>query len=195
MRTLIDTLDSLARGIRAGSLAVLLIATVVATLTWAVRSRRLDPFGRIARFVRQVVDPALAPVERRLGRSGVAAANMPFMAVLVLLMIMAGAVFIVGGVRDALVSASVATSRGPAGLLALAVRWSFGVLQLALLVRVITSWVGGTYSTIGRLAARLTEWFLAPLRRLLPPMGGFDISPILAWFLLGLVERAFLTLL
>ena len=195
MRTLIDILDALASGIRAGSVAVLLIATVVATLAWAVRSRRLDPFGRIARFVRQVVDPILAPVERRLGRSGIGAANMPFMAVLVLLMIMAGAVFIVGGVRDALVSAYLATSRGPTGLLALAVRWTFGVLQLALLVRVITSWVGGTYSTIGRIAARLTEWFLAPLRRLLPPMGGLDISPILAWFLLGLVERAFFTLL
>ena len=195
MRTLIEILDALVRGIRAGSLFVLLIATAVATLAWAVRSRRIDPFGRIARFVRQVVDPVLAPVERRLGRSGVAAANMPFMAVLVLLIIMAGAVFIVGGVRDALVSAYVATSRGPAGLLSLAVRWTFGMLQLALLVRVITSWVGGTHSTIGRIAAQLTEWFLAPLRRLLPAMGGLDISPIVAWFLLGLIERAVFTLL
>lgn len=195
MRTLIDILDALVGGIRAGSVAVLLIAAVVATLAWAVRSRRLDPFGGIARFVRKVVDPVLAPVERRLGRTGVTAANMPFMAVLVLLMIMAGAVFIVGGVRDALVSAYVATSRGPSGLLTLAVRWTFGVLQIALLVRVITSWVGGTYSTLGRIAARLTDWFLDPLRRLLPPMGGIDISPILAWFLLGLVERAFFTLL
>ena len=195
MRPLIDILDSLAVGIRTGSLAVLLLATVIATLAWAERSRRLDPFGSVARFVRKVVDPLLAPVERRLGRTGVAAANMPFLAVLVLLMVMAGAVFIVGGVRDALASAHVATSRGPSGLLALAVRWTFGVLQLALLVRVITSWVGGTYSTVGRLAVRLTEWFLAPLRRVLPPMGGFDISPILAWFLLGLVQRAFFTLL
>ena len=195
MRTLIEILDALVRGIRAGSLFVLLIATAVATLAWAVRSRRIDPFGRIARFVRQVVDPVLAPVERRLGRSGVAAANMPFMAVLVLLIIMAGAVFIVGGVRDALVSAYVATSGGPAGLLSLALRWTFGVLQLALLVRVITSWVGGTHSTIGRIAAQLTEWFLAPLRRLLPAMGGLDISPIVAWFLLGLIERAVFTLL
>jgi len=195
MRTLIGILDALAGGIRAGSAAVLLIAAVIATLTWAVRTRRIDPFGGIARFVRKRVDPVLAPVERRLGRTGVAAANMPFMAVLVLLMIMAGAVFIVGGLRDVLVSAYVATSRGPSGLLSLAVRWTFGVLQLALLVRVITSWVGGTYSALGRLAVRLTDWFLVPLRRMLPPMGGLDISPILAWFLLGLVQSAFFTLL
>jgi YggT family protein len=195
MRTLIGILDALAGGIRAGSAAVLLIAAVIATLTWAVRTRRIDPFGGIARFVRKRVDPVLAPVERRLGRTGVAAANMPFMAVLVLLMIMAGAVFIVGGLRDVLVSAYVATSRGPSGLLSLAVRWTFGVLQLALLVRVITSWVGGTYSALGRLSVRLTDWFLVPLRRMLPPMGGLDISPILAWFLLGLVQSAFFTLL
>lgn len=195
MRALIGVLDAIVNGIRAGSVIVLALATLVAALAWAVRSRRLSPFGSVARFVRTAVDPVLVPVERHLARTGVTAANIPWVAVLVLLMVMAGAVFIVGGVRDALVSAYVATSRGPSGLLGLLVRWTFGVLQAALLVRVITSWIGGSYSRTGRLAARLTDWFLEPLRRLLPPMGGIDISPILAWFLLSLVQRAFLTFL
>lgn len=188
-------LDAIVNGLRAGSALVLLLATLAAALAWAVRTRRLNPFGNAARFVRSTIDPVLAPVERRLARTGVAAANMPWVAVLVLLMMMAGAVFIVGGVRDALVSAYIATSVGPTGLVGLLVRWTFGALQAAILVRVITSWVGGSYSRVGRLAARLTDWFLEPLRRLLPPMGGIDISPILAWFLLSLVQRAFLTLL
>ncbi len=195
MRALIEMLDAIMNGIRAGSAIVLLLATLAAALAWAVRSRRLSPFGSIARFVGATVDPLLAPVERHLARTGVAAANLPWVAVLVLLMVMAGAVFIVGGVRDALVTAYVATSHGLSGLLGLLVRWTFGVLQAALLVRVISSWIGGSYSRIGRLAAQLTDWFLEPLRRLLPAMSGIDISPILAWFLLSLLQRALLTFL
>lgn len=195
MRPVIDLLDSIVPWLRSVAVVLLVVALVLATLAWAVRTRRIGAFSGVARFVRKVVDPMLAPVERRLGRTGVSMANMPWLAVLVLLMLLAGAVFIVDGVRDALVGAYLASARGPSGLLVLAVSWTFGVLRLALLVRVITSWVGGTYSAIGRLASRLTDWFVEPLRRLLPPMGGIDISPILAWFLLGLVQSAFLTLL
>jgi YggT family protein len=195
MRPVIDLLDLIIPWLRSAAVVALVTALVLATLAWAVRSRRIEPFGGVARFVRKVVDPLLAPVERKLGRTGVASANMPWLGVLVLLMLLAGAVFVVTGLRDALVGAYLASARGPAGLLVLAVNWTFGVLRLALLVRVITSWVGGSHSAIGRLASRLTEWFVGPLRRLLPAMGGIDISPILAWFLLGLVQGAFLTIL
>lgn len=195
MRQLIDLLDLVVAWLRSGSLVLLVIALLFATLAWAVRTRRLTPFGGVARFVRKVVDPMLAPVERRLGRTGVGTANMPWLAVLVLLMLLASVVFIVGGLRSALVSAYLANAAGAPGLLRLAVTWTFGVLQVALLVRVLTSWVGGTYSRVGRLAASLTDWFVEPLRRVLPPMGGFDLSPLLAWFLIGLVESAVLTIL
>jgi YggT family protein len=61
-------------------------------------------------------------------------------------------------------------------------------LQLALLVRVVTSWIGGTYSRVGRLAARMTDWLLRPIQRLVPPLGGvMDVSPILAYVAIALV--------
>jgi YggT family protein len=34
----------------------------------------------------------------------------------------------------------------------------------------------------------LTEWLLEPLRRVLPPLGMFDISPMVAWLLLMLAR-------
>ena len=74
-------------------------------------------------------------------------------------------------------------------ILRLAIAWSFTALQLALLVRVITSWIGGTFTWFGRLARGMTEWFLTPLRNVLPPMGGFDLSPLVAWFLISIVQR------
>ena len=55
-------------------------------------------------------------------------------------------------------------------------------------MRVLTSWLGGTFTWFGRLAFRMTEWFLTPLRNVLPPMAGFDLSPLIAWFLLSLLQ-------
>jgi hypothetical protein len=50
------------------ALAVLL--TIVCAVDWAMRTRRLSPFGPIARFFRSNVDPMIASVERRLVRAG-----------------------------------------------------------------------------------------------------------------------------
>lgn len=60
------------------------------------------------------------------------------------------------------------------------------VLQLAsflFIARAILSWFPGTPgSTLGQISdvlARLTEPVLGPIRRVLPPMGGIDLSIII----------------
>jgi YggT family protein len=65
------------------------------------------------------------------------------------------------------------------------------VLTLLILARVIISWVmpsGG-----GELVAFVysaTEPILAPIRNLLPRMGGFDLSPMIAILILQAIARA-----
>ena len=67
------------------------------------------------------------------------------------------------------------------------------VLTLLILGRVLVSWtnpMGG-----GGLTAFLyhvTEPLLAPIRRVLPPTGGIDWSPMIAILVLGILTRAFL---
>ena len=39
------------------------------------------------------------------------------------------------------------------------------------------------------LLQQLTEPLLAPARKLIPPMGGLDFSPILVFLLIGVIER------
>jgi YggT family protein len=195
MRGFIAVLDSVLTGMRNASFAVLLVCAVLAALAWMVRARRVNAFGAVARFVRRGVEPLLTPFDRRLARHGIVGANVPWWALLVVLLAMATAIFVVSFVRDAAMMAYLSANAGPRGLLQLAVRATFTTLQLALLVRVVTSWIGGTYSAIGRLAFRLTEWFLAPLRSVLPAMGGLDLSPLIAYFALSLIQGAFLTVL
>ena len=40
-----------------------------------------------------------------------------------------------------------------------------------------------------RILQQLTEPLLAPARKLIPPMGGLDFSPILVFLLIGVIER------
>lgn len=194
MSEVINVLDAGIGLLRAVFSVLVVLAAVLAALDWAVRTRRINAFGPLARFTRATVDPLVAPVERRLVRAGGTPASAPWWALLVL--VVAGALIIgaLGFVRDQFAAIQHASSRGPRGFVRLVVGWAFAVLQIAIFVRVILSWVGGTYSRIGRLAVHLTEWLIAPLRRALPTVGAFDISPLVAliglMILQGIVMRA-----
>lgn len=192
MRAVIALLDILLDVVRSGSAALLAIGAVLASLAWAVRARKVNPFGGLARFTRRAVEPILTPVDRRLARHGIIGVNVPWWALLLLLMACATILYLLGFVRDALLTTYLAANAGPRGVVTLVVRATFGALQIALLVRIVTSWIGGAYSAAGRLAFRLTEWFLGPLRRALPATGGIDLSPMLAWLLLSILQSAIL---
>ena len=68
-----------------------------------------------------------------------------------------------------------------------------GTLALTVLVlgRVLVSWVdAGGRGELSRFLIQATEPFLAPIRRVLPPMGMIDIAPMILIFVLALVLQA-----
>lgn len=64
---------------------------------------------------------------------------------------------------------------------------------------VIMSWLQLPYNIwIGRLRGFLhdtVEPVLRPIRAVLPPLGGFDLSPLIAIFALGLIEQVVISIL
>ena len=65
-----------------------------------------------------------------------------------------------------------------------AVHASIWIFIVALVFSVIMSWVAPTnHSPISEFARQLSDFFLRPLRRLLPTVEGFDFSPMLAIFI------------
>jgi YggT family protein len=40
----------------------------------------------------------------------------------------------------------------------------------------------------------MTEWLVAPIRRVLPPVGMFDLSPLVAWLALTVLRSLLLSL-
>ncbi len=72
----------------------------------------------------------------------------------------------------------------------------FTLLEFAILIRVLLSWVRvDPYHPLVRLLDQITEPILAPFRRLIPPTGGLDFSPIVAFFALEVLRRVILGLL
>ena len=72
----------------------------------------------------------------------------------------------------------------------------FRVLDLAILLRVVFSWINANpYNSVVRLVHDITEPFLAPLRRFIPPLGGFDFTPIVALFILDFLRRLIVSLI
>jgi YggT family protein len=53
---------------------------------------------------------------------------------------------------------------------------------IIVLIRVVFSFVSPfPTNPVSRFAWRVTEPILAPIRRLLPPMSGLDLSPLIVW--------------
>jgi YggT family protein len=61
---------------------------------------------------------------------------------------------------------------------------------LLILVYVVMSWVGqGAYNPVMSLLGAVAEPVLAPFRRLIPPIGGLDLSPLFALLAVEFVNR------
>lgn len=58
------------------------------------------------------------------------------------------------------------------------------LLFWVLIIRAILSWISQGHSPVERVMAQLTEPVLAPIRRVIPPIGGLDLSVLIA--ILGL---------
>ncbi len=72
----------------------------------------------------------------------------------------------------------------------------FWLLDLAILIRVLFSWINPhPDNPLVRFIYQITEPILGPLRRYIPSFGGLDITPIVALIILDLVRRAVFALL
>jgi YggT family protein len=196
METFLSAADAVIVILRTVLLSIAVVFAAICVLDWAVRTRKISPFNAIARFCRSTVDPIIAPVERSVVRAGGTPAAAPLWAL---------AVIVIGGIllltlldmiRLEVVKTILASNQGAAGIYHLLVSWTFTILKTAIVVRVISSWLPiSPYSKWVRWSYQLSEPMLAPLRRFVPVLGGLDITPILAYILLSIIESFLFTLM
>ena len=189
MEAFVSGADAVIDVLRLTLLSIAFVFGAICVLDWAVRTRKISPFNAIARFCRSTIDPLIAPIERKVVRAGGTPAAAPLWAL---------AAVVVGGIllltlldfiRLEIAQSIIDSQNGAAGIFHLLVSWTFTILKIALLVRVISSWLPvSPYSVWVRWSYFLSEPILAPMRRIVPNLGGLDITPILAYFLLNLTE-------
>lgn len=174
--------------VRAIAFIGFVVCSVVALASWALTQRTINRFSLAGRMLRRISDPIMLPVERwRLERGG-NPQNAPWwlfgFGLVGAIVLVTATQFIVGMVYDV----SVLVSSGSRGIVRLVVYLAFEAVLWALIIRVIASWFGmGRFNRWLRPAYVLTDWIITPLRRVIPPVGMFDFTPIIAWFLLRIL--------
>jgi YggT family protein len=186
-------LDTVARSIVVLALAY---ASIVALTHWAVRRRKIGPFGTWPKLVRRLSDPVLLPVERRVIRFGGSPQDAPLW--------LLGAVILGGLILLSLISwllglagsLTALASAQPRDWIRMLVGWAFTVVMASIFIRVIASWFGiSEYRRWMRPLVFLTDWIIRPIRRLIPPTGMIDFSPMLAWLALWVARGLVLGML
>lgn len=81
--------------------------------------------------------------------------------------------------------------------LAKVIHWIFLIYTILLIVRIVSSWVPRlAYHPAMRFVRFYTEPYLGLFRRLIPPIGGtLDLSPMLGFFALSIIERVIMSFL
>ena len=168
---LADPLVFLIRTLFGLYIAVVLIRFM---LQWA----RADFYNPISQFVVRVTAPVLRPLRQIIpGYGGMDLASL-----------------VLAWALKAVELALIAGLLGHGGPLLGALAWAVpALLELvidlflfAILIRVVLSWVNpDPYNPAVALLDRLTDPILRPAQRLLPPIGGIDLSPMLV--MVGLV--------
>jgi len=167
----------------------LVYAVAVALTHWAIQTRRMNPFGAWPRGVRRVSDPVLLALERRIIAAGGSPKDAPLWLVGIVIGIGLLLVSFTGWLIGTASTIVAVAEGGPRAWFRMLVSATFTVLMAAILIRVIGSWLGvGPYRKWMRPFYVLTNWLIDPIRRVLPPFGMFDFSPMVAWLVLYVVR-------
>ncbi|ASK35897.1 YggT family protein [Alloalcanivorax mobilis] len=141
---------------------------------------RADFYNPISQFVLRATNPLLAPLRRIIpGYGGLDVASLVLILILIVAKVMVLLTIQYGGLPSGIgPQLLVYTLREFASLILNFIFW-------AVLIRVILSWVApDPYNPVVRVVVQITEPVMAPCRKLLPAMGGLDLSPLIV--LLGI---------
>lgn len=167
--------------------AVFLINTVFGLYLFAVMLRlllqwaRADFYNPISQFLVKVTNPPLRPLRRIIpGWGGIDLASIFLLIVLQMLEI-----FLANMVLGRAMPLSGLFVTSVAELLNLLLN----IFLIAILVQVVMSWISpNTHNPATVLLHRLTELVLAPARRIIPPISGIDLSPLVVLVVFQLIK-------
>jgi YggT family protein len=170
---------------------IILVIIVLMIARLILNKADFNPFSRPFIILRRWTDPLVNPVRMSLVQFGFSPNVAPLVVILIAILfgyfasrfINLVLLTIQGLIKSVLLSSPISF----VGYLI------FGVLafySLAIFLRIVMSWGASPRNRLLHFLIHLTEPILAPFRRIIPPLGIFDISPIIVLVLLDLLQKA-----
>lgn len=164
-----------------------LVSTLFEVYLWVVMLRmilqvvRADFYNPISQLVWQLTQPIVRPLQRVLPKVG------PYDTAAVLVLFAVAVVYVF--VATAMLGYSVGVPEALWYALLKLVVQALNLYTFALVVQAILSWVGpGVNNPAGSILWSINEPLLRPVRRVIPPFSGLDLSPLVVIVLLQFVK-------
>jgi YggT family protein len=171
-----------------------LISTLFSLYILAVMLRfilgavRADFYNPVSQFLVRITNPLLVPMRRIIPSFR----QYDTSALLLMLLLQLVSLVIVVMLRGVSVSFITLLLAAIGELVVLA----FNVFIFAIVIQVILSWVNpGTYNPVNALLYNITRPVMGPIQRLIPPVSGIDLSPLVALIGLQVLKMLVLPLL
>ncbi len=170
---------------------------MVVALRFMMQAVRADYYNPVSQFVVKATNPLLVPLRRVI--PGVAGQDLASLALAVTVLLAKLLLLQAIGTRGVAVGGSVIflQTAGVGALVWIAcvdlVALLINIVFFAIIIQVILSWVApGTHNPVASLLFALTQPVLRPIQRVIPAIGGLDLSPLVAIIALQLLKMLLL---
>lgn len=172
--------------------AIIIVVILLMILRMIADARDLNPFGWTSITLRRLTDGFVAPVRGTLRQVGIEPKFAPLVVILVSIVLGFFLMQLITTIAMTVEGVISSAARGAIpSLLGFILYGLITFYSLLILMRIVFSWAMVGYGNrLMRFLVDATEPLLGPLRRMIPPLGRFDISPLVAFFILWLLQAA-----
>jgi len=185
-------IDRIVWFIRSGVEIIIVAVIALMVVRLIADAMDLNPFAWTSRTVRRLSDGFVIPVRSGLRGFGIDAKFAPLVVILVVILLGWFVLQLVNTVASTLVGIIGSAQSGSVfRIIGFILSGLISIYILFIVIRIVFSWSGlGYKNRLMRFLINVTEPLLGPLRRIIPPLGWLDISPIVAILILTLFQQA-----
>lgn len=173
---------------------IIAIVTMIVLMVLRLIANQLDlnPFSWSSLTIRRLTDPFIAPARRALMRYGVDPKYAPLVMILLTILLGWFTLTLIHGLANTIAGLIFGLTSGRiVALLGYVIYGLVSVYIMLVFVRIILAYTTLDYrNRVMRFLMNVTEPLLGPLRRIVPTVGMFDISPLVAFIILWILQVA-----
>ena len=173
-------------------IAAILAVIILMVLRLVANQLDINPFSWSARTIRRLTDSIVDPIRRVLMGFRVDGKYAPLVAILLAVIVGWFVLQLITSITNTIAGIMLSVhEQAFAATVGYVLYGLVGFYTLLMFIRIILSWGRANYrSGLMRFLVNVTDPLLLPLRRVVPPVGMFDISPIVAFIILWLIQTA-----